>query len=403
MRRLGVNNTPYLHLFFNVLPMSTYNELLTLSELQRHDAFTKLVKVLRRLKNGPLEKSSFRVAEDALRELQKLKGLVGQSSVDNVDTFGKPPRNVEEWGVSTSNFFFVRDETQDKDDNRQWVHLVCVRADLQHKFGAVGMRRFPVRMQFEHVRQRLLQRSGTLLELNSDPIIFTALAGTLLAHQLPLIKDAPKQDGIYPVFMPQPLGMFLGYAKPCKADDFGYAFGQSIQWKKSEPASTPLIETRPTLPGVLPGLPGKPTLPGLPGANAPRSSNTTPKPQRPFLQMAASETCVVSDITPTIFPRIELEINTYVDMRMMKGAQRSLFNQQLLPLLSDKELAAGTSIMASVYMIGNMPVSKADKAQFDRIAYADKVLRGIILGPQWGGQSRISLRSYFEANGPTNT
>ncbi|MDX1923025.1 MAG: hypothetical protein SFW65_07855 [Alphaproteobacteria bacterium] len=377
--------------------MSIYSELPTLSELRNSSAFLKLAKVHQRLKNGGHDKRSFRTAEEAIVELNRLKGFVGQGSSDTSDALGNHPKKVEEWGFSSSNFFFVRDDTRggasdNANDTREWVYLVCIRSDMQHKFGALSMRRFPVRMQFKHIRERLLQRSGTLLDLNSDPIIFTALAGTLLAHQLPLIAKAPKHEGMYPVFLPQPQGMFLCYGKPCATDDFNYTYGEFIRWIKDAPLAAPAGKK--ALPGL--GAPMKPALPGLPGITPSSPAS------RPFLQAALPERCVISEIKPTFFPALELEINTYIDARMMKGAQRGLFNQQLVQLLDDAEFLASTSIIVSTYTIGNIPISQADKAMIGRIAYAENMLRGIILGREWADASKHSIRSYINKTDPLN-
>lgn len=378
--------------------MSTYNELSTLSELRECDAFRRLTRIVGRLKQGGLEKKSFYQAEDAIQALQKIKGFTCQGSVDVLGEFGTVSKDVRDWNISTAVFFFVKDKNQAADDNRQWVHLVCARVDLRHKFGAVSMRRFPVRMQFAHVRRRLLENSGAVLDINSDPIIFMALSGTLLAHLLPLVKDAPQKDGVFPLFIPNPQGLYLGFAQPCSADDFGYTYGECVRWVRGKP---PVIT-----PTSLPGLPTKGPLPGLGGALPSIPAKPVGKDTlRPFIQHLAAQAqqavpdeCISFTIKPTYFPVTEVSINTHVDSRDLKGAQRGLYNHHLVQLLGDKEFAASMNILSTVYMLGNLPVAQDDLKHLARLRYADDALRGIISGPQWGGASIHSLRTYAKDN-----
>lgn len=373
--------------------MSAYHDLPSLSELRDSAPFNTLVKIVNRLKQGGLEKNGFRSANEAIVAMQRMKGFVAQGSAENVDALGNPPKDHRLWNLSTTNFFFVKDEKQAADDNRQWVYLVCARIDLRHKFGAVSMRRLPVRMQFEHVRRRLLENSGKALDINSDPIIFMALSGTFMAHLMPLISNAPKNnEGVYPAFLPEPMGLFLGHGKPCDKGDFDYTYGHCVRWIKGEPVTPAPAKTGhlPGLGGALPGIPTKPTVKDV---------------LRPFIQKIPTQDqptlpdkCVSFDIKPTFYPTVEITINTYIDVRMMKGAQRSLFNQQLFPLITDKEFAAGMSILSSAYMIGKVPIAPSDLKLFERMRYADKLLRGIILGPEWAAQSAYSLRTYAKDN-----
>ena len=90
-------------------------------------------------------------------------------------------------------------------------------------------------------------------------------------------------------------------------------------------------------------------------------------------------------------PSVEISVNTYVDMRMMLGAQRGLYNGLLYPLLQDEKFREGAEIFIEAYMIGDFAATSLTSELRGKLNYSLTAIRKIIQSPAWAEQAKRSF------------